>query len=61
MTQEEYNQLDYDYAHCAGANCQKSGPMPASYGLYYAPDEQTRLLYSSKSECNYRQTALPYL
>ena len=25
MTQEEYNQLDYDYAHCAGANCQKSG------------------------------------
>ena len=25
MTQEEYNQLDYDYAHCAGANCQKAG------------------------------------
>lgn len=24
MTQEEYNQLDSDFAHCAGANCEKA-------------------------------------
>lgn len=24
MTQEEYNQLDYDYIHCAGTNCPKA-------------------------------------
>ena len=25
MTQEEYNQLDSDFAHCAGTHCEKSG------------------------------------
>ena len=24
MTQEEYNQLDDDYTHCAGTNCPKA-------------------------------------
>ena len=24
MTQEEYNQLDYNYIHCAGTNCPKA-------------------------------------
>lgn len=24
MTQEEYNQLDYDYTHCAGTHCKKA-------------------------------------
>ena len=24
MTQEEYNQLDIDYAHCAGTHCEKA-------------------------------------
>ena len=24
MNQEEYNQLDYNYAHCAGTNCPKA-------------------------------------
>ena len=24
MTQEEYNQLSYDYAHCAGTHCKKA-------------------------------------
>ena len=24
MTQEEYNQLSYDYAHCAGTHCEKA-------------------------------------
>lgn len=24
MTQEEYNQLAYDYAHCAGTHCEKA-------------------------------------
>lgn len=23
MFLEEYNQLDYDFAHCAGTNCEK--------------------------------------
>ena len=25
MTQEEYNQLDSDFAHCAGTHCEKAG------------------------------------
>ena len=25
MTQEEYNQLDTDFAHCAGTHCEKAG------------------------------------
>ncbi|GAB6959266.1 hypothetical protein JCM15754A_06010 [Prevotella aurantiaca JCM 15754] len=25
MTQEEYNQLDFDFAHCAGTHCEKAG------------------------------------
>ena len=25
MTQEEYNQLDSDFAHCAGTDCEKAG------------------------------------
>ena len=25
MTQEEYNQLDTDFAHCAGTDCEKAG------------------------------------
>ena len=25
MTQEEYNRLDADFAHCAGTHCEKSG------------------------------------
>ena len=24
MTQEEYNQLSYDYEHCAGTHCEKA-------------------------------------
>ena len=24
MTQEEYNQLAYDYAHCTGTHCEKA-------------------------------------
>ena len=24
MTQEEYNQLDFDFAHCAGTHCEKT-------------------------------------
>ena len=24
MTQEEYNQLDSDFAHCAGTHCKKT-------------------------------------
>lgn len=24
MTPEEYNQLSYDYAHCAGTHCEKA-------------------------------------
>ena len=25
MTQEEYNQLDFNFAHCAGTHCEKAG------------------------------------
>ena len=25
MSQEEYNQLDTDFAHCAGTHCEKAG------------------------------------
>ena len=25
MTQEEYNQLDADFAHCAGTHCERAG------------------------------------
>lgn len=25
MTQEEYNRLDTDFAHCAGTHCEKAG------------------------------------
>ncbi len=29
MTQEEYNQLPYDYAHCAGTHCENNQPVLA--------------------------------
>ena len=49
MTIEQYNQLSYDYAHCAGTHCENSQPVLASYNLHDTRNKYERALYSLES------------
>ena len=49
MTQEEYNQLDLDFAHCAGNHCAKAGEClrHTSYKMLAANTSETYTMINS--------------
>ena len=58
MTQEEYNQLPYDYAHCAGTHCEKASQLLTPHRLHDARNGWTGAVYDGEHECDCRQAAL---
>ena len=44
MSQEEYNQLSYDYEHCAGTHCEKASQC-LCYIVYTLLEMNTRKYY----------------
>ena len=58
MTQEEYNQLDIDYTHCAGTHCEKASHYlhHTAYSMLEASGQERYMMLNSKVVTD----ALPY-
>lgn len=50
MTLEQYNQLSYDYAHCAGTHCEKAGQClcHTAYTMLEASGRERYMMLNSK-------------
>lgn len=60
MTQEEYNQLSYDYEHCAGTHCEKAS-LCLCHTAYAMLEISTKDIYSLESVCGNGCTFLQFL
>ena len=50
MTQEEYDQLSYDYAHCAGTHCEKANQClrHTAYTMLESGEREWYMMLNSK-------------
>ena len=61
MTLEQYNQLPYDYAHCADTHCEKTSQCIRHTCLHDARNGWTGAIYNGELESDCRQAALSVL
>ncbi len=61
MTLEQYNQLPYDYAHCAGTHCEKASQCLRHTAYKMLEMGWTGAVYDSELECDCGHTALSVL
>ena len=61
MTLEQYNQLPYDYAHCAGTHCEKASQCLRHTAFTMLETGGREQLYDGELESDCRQAALSVL